>query len=135
MQRMCREYREVVRMLSLRGTHEFSAIAQELYGSTGDVFYAGAPTLNDLAAMLCKTLPNLARFENAAEDEKKYSAEDAVKLLSERLSHYFSHDPSQKVRVVVSDNIVADASAGAEAIKLRADAMFSARDLKVLEVN
>ena len=135
MQRMCREYREVIRMLVARGTPEFSAIAQELYGSTSDVFYAGAPTLNDLANTLCQTLPSLARFENSPADEKHYSASEAVDILSERLSHYFAHDPSKKVRVVVSDDMVADAAAGAEAIKLRSDAMFSTRDLKVLEVH
>lgn len=136
MQRMCREYREVIRLLVARGTHEFSYIAQELYGSTSDVFYAGAPTLNDLADILCETLPNLERFANLPADEKKYTAEDAVKILGARLAHYFeSHEREHHVRVVLSDDIVADASAGAESIKLRRDAMFSERDLKVLEVH
>lgn len=135
MQRMCREYREVVRMLKARGMPEFSHIAQELYGSASDVFYAGAPTLDDLADVLCQTLPNIAEFSNTALDEKNYTADEAVTILAERLKHYFNHDPSQQVRVVISDGMVADAAAGAEAIKLRSDARFSARDLKVLEVH
>ena len=49
MQRRCREYRDVIHMLQMRGTPEFSEIAQDLYGSSDDAFYAGAPTLKDLA--------------------------------------------------------------------------------------
>src|SRR5579871_1105143 len=52
MQRICREYREVVRMLQARGMPEFSKISQELYGSSEDAFYAGAPTLRDLATLV-----------------------------------------------------------------------------------
>ena len=58
MMRICREYREVIRLLQARGTTEFSKISQELYGSAQDAFYAGAPTLIDLAELVTSTLKN-----------------------------------------------------------------------------
>jgi uncharacterized protein (TIGR02421 family) len=135
MLRMCREYREVVRMLVARGTPEFSKISQELYGSSEDAFYAGAPTLKDLALLVSQTLLRI-RKEDQIEpaDEKCYSSEEAVIILGERLAGYFT-DEEQQVHVKLSDEILADAAAGAESIKLRKDARFSERDLKVFEVH
>lgn len=135
MLRVCREYREVVRLLQARGTPDFPKISQELYGSAQDAFYAGAPTLSDLATLVSETLQPL--IQNAPPDpldEKKYPADEAVQILGERLSRFFA-DPDQPVRVKISDDIIADASAGAEWIKLRKDAVFSERELNVLEVH
>src|SRR3990167_6862529 len=56
MQRMCREYREVIEMLIHRGRPRFSEISQQLYGSAEDAFYANAPTLKDLASFVNDTL-------------------------------------------------------------------------------
>ncbi|NNM60248.1 MAG: flavohemoglobin expression-modulating QEGLA motif protein [Legionellales bacterium] len=134
MERMCREYREVVRMLNARGTDEFSFISQELYGSSQDAFYAGAPTLQDLGKLLANTLPELKKNLSHSDEVKIYTGEDAVSILSKELNAYFGENEEQ-TRVKVSDNIIADASAGAECIKLRQDAMFSKRDLRVLEVH
>jgi uncharacterized protein (TIGR02421 family) len=133
MVRMCREYREVIRLLQARGTPEFPKISQELYGSSQDAFYAGAPTLQDLAALVTNTLAK-SHLEPDALDEKKYSSEEAVPLLGERLNEYFQ-TPDDPIRVKLSDDIVADAAAGAEWIKLRKNAVFSERDLRVLEVH
>jgi uncharacterized protein (TIGR02421 family) len=133
MLRMCREYREVVRLIMARGTNEFSKISQELYGSAQDAFYAGAPTLRDLAKLVSTTL-SLTKQEPDPLDEKKYTSEEAVHILRERLQSYFN-DPDEQVHVKISDEILADASAGAEWIKLRCDAMFSEREIRVLEVH
>lgn len=133
MLRMCREYREVVRLIEARGTSDFTKISQELYGSAQDAFYAGAPTLRDLALLVSTTLKRL-KIETDVSDEKCYTAEESVHILRERLSHYFN-DPDEQVHVKLSDDILADASAGAEWIKLRTDAMFSERELRVLEVH
>lgn len=134
MLRMCREYREAVRMLEFRGSPEFCKISQELYGSASDAFYAGAPSLNDLAILLSKTLANLKNSLNNEFDEKRYTSSEAVDLLKTRLEMHFS-DPLQPVRVVISDGIIADAAAGADVIKIRTDAKFSERDLRILEVH
>ncbi len=133
MLRMCREYREVIRLLQARGTEEFPKISQELYGSAQDAFYAGAPTLRDLAQMVTQTLEK-SKLEPDALDEKTFSSEEAVPYLGQKLNEYFG-TPNDPIRVKLSDNIVADASAGAEWIKLRNNANFTLRELGVLEVH
>lgn len=132
MQRMCREYREVVRMLEARGTAEFSKISQELYGSAEDAFYAGAPRLRDLAIMVSTSLANMKDHASTKADEKRYTSEEAVSILGERLAIYFG---DKQVRVKISDDIIADAAAGAEFIKIRKGTYFSERDLRVFEVH
>ncbi len=133
MMRMCREYREVIRMLQARGTPEFSKISQQLYGSAQDAFYAGAPNLSDLAELVTSTLKKASSTSDPL-DEKRYSSEEAVPILGKRLNEYFN-TPNEPIRVKLSDEIIADASAGAEWIKLRKNAVFSERDLRVLEVH
>ncbi|MFU8797983.1 MAG: flavohemoglobin expression-modulating QEGLA motif protein [Gammaproteobacteria bacterium] len=136
MQRMCHEYRELTRLIAYRGSSEFSKISQELYGSSEDAFYAGAPTLKDLAEMLSSALGNLKDKNpvSSALDEKCYTSEEAVENLQKRMTRYF-HDAGRKVRVVLSDGIIADAAAGADIIKIRKGKHFSERDLRVLEVH
>lgn len=141
MRRMCREYREVVRMLLARGTPEFSKISQDLYGSSEDAFYAGAPTLKDLAVLVSDTINRLKREETDPADIKQYSSEEAVGILSKRLNQYFSSSvspqkrPKPAVRVLLSDNIIADAAAGADTIRIRRGLHFSERELRILEVH
>lgn len=135
MLRMCREYRYVLRLLKARGTTEFSLLSQELYGSADDAFYVNAPRLKDLAKIVSAALDKIKDKTTNELDEKKYSSEEAVKLLNQRLSHYFSDVKRTEPWVKVSDGIVADAAAGSELIKIRQDAFFSERDLKILEVH
>jgi uncharacterized protein (TIGR02421 family) len=137
MQRMCREYRDVVRMLMARGTPEFAIISQDLYGSSNDAFYVGAPSLKDLATLVSEAL---ARIEHSKLDEteiRHFSSDEAVAILSKRLNRYFSRQGhrSRQIRVKLSDDIIADAAAGAETIKIRRDSQFSDRDLRILEVH
>ncbi|HEV2523844.1 MAG TPA: flavohemoglobin expression-modulating QEGLA motif protein [Gammaproteobacteria bacterium] len=134
MQRMCREYCTVVEMLNARGTPHFTRYSQQLYGSADDAFYAGAPTLTDLAVLISNTLSFIEKQTGSELDEKKYTGDEAVTILGQRLSLYFE-DEKEKTRVKLSDDIIADAAAGAEFIKLRKNAMFSERDLRVLEVH
>lgn len=134
LQRMCREYCTVIEMLRARGTEHFTRYSQQLYGSSEDAFYAGAPTIKDLAVLIAQTL-NFIENQTANETDRKiYSSEEAVYFLGQRLSQYFQEKEGQ-ARVKLSDNIIADAAAGAEFIKLRRDALFSERELKVLEVH
>lgn len=134
MRRMCREYREVVRMISVRGKPEFTKLSQELYGSSEDAFYAGAPNLKDLAQMVCNALANLQSLALIDRDEKSYSSEQAVAILQKRMSSYFQ-GTRKPVRVKLSDGIIADASAGADTIRIRRGIHFSDRDLRALEVH
>jgi uncharacterized protein (TIGR02421 family) len=133
MRRMCREYQSVIRMLEARGTADFAIISQELYGSANDAFHAGDPTVADLAQLLADTLENIDRHMPGFDDEPRITGEEAVGILQERLNRAFGE--SRVVTVLVSDGIVADAAAGSDYLKLRRDARFSERDLKVLEVH
>lgn len=134
MQRMCREYSLVVDMLRARGTNQFSKFSQQLYGSSEDAFYAGAPTLKDLAILVSNTIAYIQKQADNEEDQKIFSSEETVNILAERLAKYFSDEDSQ-TRVKLSDDIIADAAAGAELIKIRAQGMFSKRDIRVFEVH
>lgn len=134
MRRMCREYRMVIRMLEARGTAEFGMISQELYGAASDAFHAGDPTLVDLGQMFSTYLDNIASRSDLKDEARNLTASDAVAILQERLNGVFG-EGEQVVRVFESDGILADAAAGADYIKVRADAMFSQRDVRALEVH
>lgn len=133
MQRMCQEYCRVIEMLEARGTPRFTEISQQLYGSSEDVFHVGAPTLKDLAQLVTETLQNIKDQVNTDADKPIYSSKDVVDVLGERLGGYFSdHD---NIRVVLSDGIIADASAGADKIKIHDGLQFSEREIKTFEVH
>jgi uncharacterized protein (TIGR02421 family) len=133
MTRMCMEYRQVVDLLTSRGTPAFAALSERLYGGSADCFHAGDPTLADLGRMLSGSLDNLPCDPLLAPDEPKLDAIEAMQVLSERLTGFFQN-PSA-VRIRLSDGIVADAAAGSDYIKLRRDARFTLRDLRLLEVH
>ncbi|PPC90904.1 MAG: flavohemoglobin expression-modulating QEGLA motif protein [Methylobacter sp.] len=132
MRRICREYQSVVRMLESRGTPIFSDISQELYGSSQDVFHVGDPTIADLGSMMEETLAQLLKLDFLAEEPKDIKADEAVAILNERIEALF---PGDGLRAMISDGIIADAAAGTDYVKLRADALFNMRDLRVLEVH
>lgn len=132
MAKICREYQQVVRMLMARGTPDFHLYAAELYGSAHDVFHAGDPTLANLGTMMESTLDGLVSHELLSEEPPTLSAAQAVAWLDERLNQRFVN---AGVRVMVSDGIVSDAAAGTDYLKIRSDARFSERDLRILEVH
>lgn len=134
MRRMCREYRMVIRMLEARGTADFGLISQELYGAASDAFHAGDPTLADLGLMFSDFLNNIDKRGDLKDEPKTLTAKDAVQLLQSRLNLVFGEEEGT-IRVFESDGILADAAAGADYIKIRADAMFNERDVKALEVH
>ncbi len=133
MTRMCEEYRQVVDLLVNRGTPSFSTMSERLYGSSSDSFHAGDPNLADLGRMLAGTLDNLSRDTLFAPPEPVLDAAEAVQVLSERLSVFFQNRSAVHVRL--SDGIVADAAAGSDYIKLREDACFTQREIRLLEVH
>ncbi|MDE1984878.1 MAG: DUF1704 domain-containing protein, partial [Gammaproteobacteria bacterium] len=89
MRRMCREYIQVVRMLEARGTEDFAELSQELYGSAGDAFHEGGPTLADLGESLAKAISNIDQSELLKAPPKNIPAEDAVKILQQRINQSF----------------------------------------------
>ncbi len=132
MRRICREYDTVVRLLEARGTEEFGMISEDLYGSASDVFHAGDPTLADLGTVMEATLINLLRNDSMVEEAKVIPAHQAVAMLNERLLGVF---PDAGIRVLLNDQMTADAAAGSDYLKIRSDARFNALDIDVLEVH
>lgn len=129
----CQEYCTAIRMLEQRGTSAFSEISMELYGAPDDVFYANGPRLSDLGILLEDVLENLNADVVSEADEKRYMPTEVITILQERFQQYFTD--YDKVVVKVSDNIDADAAAGADCIKLNQSVMFSERDIRYLEVH
>ncbi|MGZ8194209.1 MAG: flavohemoglobin expression-modulating QEGLA motif protein [Methylosarcina sp.] len=132
MRRICREYQDVVDMLQARGTLTFSNISQELYGSSQDVFHIGDPSIAMLGSMMESTLLQLLKLDFLNEEPKTIPAKEAVILLNEKIQALF---PGDGLRAMISDGILADAAAGTDYVKLRADAYFNMRDLRVFEVH
>lgn len=132
MMRMSREYARVVEMLMSRGTPRFTEISQELYGSSEDAFHIGAPTLKDLATLVTTTLSNIKNQVATEADVKMFSSEETVAILSKRFSSYFG---DKTPRVQLSDGILADASAGADKLKIHKGLMFSEREIRTFEVH
>ena len=62
MSRMCREYREVVDLLTRRGTPRFAEISARLYGRTSDPVHAGPYSLAEWARLIESRLHLLPPF-------------------------------------------------------------------------
>jgi uncharacterized protein (TIGR02421 family) len=134
LRRQCDEYCRATEMLNARGTPAFSELSKELYGSPHDAFYSGGPRLSELGTVLFDVLTALDVKLQSEADIKRYTPQEAQVLLQTRLTPFFNQNPD-KITVMVSDGMVADASAGADTIKLSQQAMFSDRDIKYLEVH
>jgi uncharacterized protein (TIGR02421 family) len=130
----CQEYIRALEMLAVRGTPEFSKIAIELYGSPTDAFYPGGPKLVEMGASLFELLNSLDVKLQTEADIKKYTAKEGQDILQHALSQFFCNAKTP-IKVMVSDGMIADASAGADSIRLKEGALFSERDLKCLEVH
>lgn len=133
MQRMCYEYCLVVEMLKARGTPRFTEISQQLYGSCGDAFHVGAPTLKDMAELVTTTLASIKDQVNTTADDHCFTSQEAVTMLRERLATYF--DENDNIRVELSDGIIADAAAGADKIKIHEGLQFSLREIRTFEIH
>jgi uncharacterized protein (TIGR02421 family) len=119
-------------MLVSRGTREFYEYSRSLYGSSLDTFLDGHTQTYRFGEMMGEILGQLNDELLGASFERNIPANDALVELAQRLKAHF---PDQPVRVILSDGIVADAAAGADYVKIRSGGMFSARDLKILEVH
>ncbi len=130
LKRTCEQYRLTLDLLAARGTDAFGPLAAQLYGTTDDVFHAGGPTVADLAGQFREALHWVSDVTIDERDEKGIDGETAVVLLQQRLDASMG---AGMCEVVLDDGIVADAAAGSSYIKLRADAMFSERQIDQLE--
>ncbi|TGG95096.1 flavohemoglobin expression-modulating QEGLA motif protein [Natronospirillum operosum] len=132
MSKMCREYRDVIRMLEARGTREFHNLSVELFGDSHDAFHAGEPTLAELADMLQQPLAGLLASDQMPEEPKDIPAAEAMRRLQAQVD---ASMPDVPVQIMLSDGILSDAAAGSDRIKLNQDVLFSQRELDILEVH
>ncbi len=130
--RNCREFEDAVRMLKARGTPQFYRYARMLYGSPKDVLGDGLTTLTQLSLLLDEILASIAKTWLGVNYPKLIPAEDVVSELNRRLAGYFHENA---VRVKLDDGIVSDAAAGSDYIKIKRGALFSTRDIDILEVH
>ncbi|HRK03270.1 MAG TPA: flavohemoglobin expression-modulating QEGLA motif protein, partial [Oligoflexia bacterium] len=128
----CEEYKNVVHMLENRGTKKFYDYAKILYGSPKETFRDEKTTINDLARVMYDILSILDDAVLGPVYPEDLSAEDVIKKLNKRFENYFVDNP---VRAKLSDGIVADAAAGSDSVKIREGALFSQRDVDILEVH
>ena len=126
------QYQLVIELLKHRGSPEFGRFSRELYGSASDNLRGDRKTLRQLGERLCHifSLPAVEHLNRPYASH--ISAESAVQVLHQRMQEYFGEG---EVRVQISDDIVSDASAGGDCIKINRRAQFSELDLQVLEVH
>lgn len=126
------QYQIVIELLRHRGTPEFGHFSRLLYGSAQDKIRGDRKTLRQMGERLCHifSLPAVEHLYRPYNND--INAEQAVVSLQERMNRYFA--PGE-VRVQISDDIVSDASAGGDCIKINRRAHFSELDLQVLEVH
>ncbi len=128
----CLEYQDVVRMLMARGTKEFYEYSKILYGSPKEKFLDGRTTINEVARSMYDIFAILGDRVMGGAHVEDQSAVQVVDILNERFSRYF-HDNT--VRAKISDGIVADSAAGGDVVKIKEGAVFSLRDIGILEVH
>lgn len=126
------QYQIVIELLKHRGQPEFGHFSRLLYGSAQDNIRGDRKTLRQMGERLCHifSLPAVEHLNRPYTNH--IPAEAAVGILRARMSDYFG---AGEVRVQISDDIVSDASAGGDCIKVNRRAFFSELDLQVLEVH
>jgi uncharacterized protein (TIGR02421 family) len=126
------QYQIVIELLRNRGTQQFGHFSRQLYGSAQDRIRGDRKTLRQLGERLCHifSLPAVEHLNRPYSDN--INAAQAVEKLTTRMSDYFG---AGAVRVEISDDIVSDASAGGDCIKINRRSHFSDLDLQVLEVH
>lgn len=124
------QYLLVVQMLEGRGTKAFYECSRRLYGSPKDCFIEDKNKIVDMAHLLYGILTGVdASLPNFEED---LPAAEVVRQLNERFSGFFG---AGEVVARLSDDIVADASAGGDTVKIRDGAMFAQREIDIYEVH
>lgn len=126
------QYQIVIELLNARGTPQFGHFSKQLYGSASDNIRGDRKTLRQMGERLCHifSLPAVEHLNRPYTNH--IDAETAVTMLDARMRDYFGADG---VRVQISDDIVSDASAGGDRIKINRRSHFSALDIQVLEVH
>ena len=141
MVRRCREYRQVADLLASRGTPAFAALSAELFGASTWQLDDGNFSLASLASLVKQavraleegsvSLPN--RGHESPRSPDTYNAVQAAAVLDRRLRAYFGEEA--RCRLELAPQLLAEAQASGCTVRLRADATYSAQDIRLLEVH
>ena len=126
------QYRDVVHMLSARGTRQFYALSRRLYGSPKDRLQPDGVTVREMGHVTYDLLTRVSTSRLMAPEDRDLDSEKAAAELRTRFGVFFE---GVSVHVLIDDDLLADASAGTDYVKIRKDARFSRHDLDVLEVH
>jgi uncharacterized protein (TIGR02421 family) len=126
------QYMDVVQLLLARGTKEFWTYSKKLYGSPKDRLFDEKNTVLDMSQMLYSILNGMDEAELGQDYPETLDASEVVDQLNERFSEYF---PDTGVTARIADEILADAAAGGETVKIKEGSRFSTRDVDILEVH
>lgn len=126
------QYLLLLQLLQHRGRKAFYEFSKKLYGSPQDHFFEDSNTILSLSQTLSNILCNLDDSEVAPPVKKNLSGEQVVETLRQRFHDSFLKD---RVQVMLSDGILADAAAGSSYIKINQAARFSSKQADMLEVH
>jgi uncharacterized protein (TIGR02421 family) len=126
------EYRQVVRMLMVRGSRDFYAYSRKLYGSPKDRLPDGKTRVRDMGFVLYDLLTAIGGERLGPAHPRDITAETAALELNARFDRFFG---DTAIHVQVDDSLLADAAAGSDYVKIRSGAMFSKSDVDILEAH
>ncbi|WP_049722090.1 flavohemoglobin expression-modulating QEGLA motif protein [Gilvimarinus polysaccharolyticus] len=126
------QYRLVLEMLGARGTARFGELSRQLYGSPSDCIAGDNKTLLEIGQELCQVFSLPAASQLTQLSTRQQDAHEATAYLSKRMDEYFG---AGTVNVTLSDDIVSDAAAGGDCLKVNRRSTFTQQDLNVLEVH
>jgi uncharacterized protein (TIGR02421 family) len=132
MVRRCREYRQVVELLTNRGRPKFASISRDLFGSSSWKPGEIGLSLNSIGRLVKQAVTHLAGPESCC-NESHCDAETAAAILSERLRTYFGSEV--QFRMKLTRGLTSDACAGGATISIRGDAHFADWEVRLLEVH
>jgi uncharacterized protein (TIGR02421 family) len=123
--RRCRESRSVIDLLQARGTPDFGLLSERLYGAI--------PVDEGLSSQLHRLAGKLGNVSNSLDEVRSLDGVTVVQHLQERLTAFFGSE--RLVRVRPADDLAASAAASLDTIKVRRDARFTHREVRLLEVH
>lgn len=132
LQATAEEYREVVKMLTARGTKAFYTYSKALYGSPKEKLPDGKTSVRDMGFVLYDLLTGIGGELLGPAQRRDITAEMAALELNARFDRFFG---GASIRVQVDDSLLADAAAGSDYVKIRSGAMFSRSDIDILEAH
>jgi len=117
------------RMLNSIGTSDFLAASRELYGAPSEALPDSADSPLELAQRLRRILDQLDHLDLGAPADASATDQDVARRMSAAVLRFFGEDAPA---VEIVETLSANATAGADRIRIRAGARFTDRDVEQL---